>query len=100
MVQHAAEDARAPSTDGRVFVKVLLVFFFLLEVFFVFFLEFIGNRVEGYWVGLRHLQFRFAFWAAEDLSFLNLVFVHIYFRGAFWAAQHFRPPFGLWVGQP
>src|SRR5215469_6036970 len=89
---------------GRKDALLLLVFFFglffLVEVisvfarpallFFLLFLlvEFIGDEVEMDRVGLRDFQLGLALGTAQNLAFLDFVFIHIDFGGTFRATNH------------
>jgi hypothetical protein len=73
-----------------VFIKIVFVLgvFIVLVLFVFFFVEVIGNGVQGHGMRLRNFQFAFALGAAQDFSLFHFVFVHIDFSGTFRAAEH------------
>src|SRR5271170_2536401 len=84
-----------------ILVKILVVFLLYLHILVVFFLKFVGDRVQSHRMRLRHFQLGFALGAAQDLSLFHLVFVHIYFRGTLWTAQHSPSSvFCFWLVHP
>src|SRR5262249_19002858 len=54
-----------------VFVKVVAFGVFL--IFVLFFFDLIGNGVQRHGMRLRHLQFAFALWTAQDFSLFHFV---------------------------
>jgi len=71
-----------------VFINIVLGVFVVLVFFVVFFVDVIGNGVQGHGMRLRNFQFAFALGAAQDFSLFHFVFVHIDFSGTFRAAEH------------
>src|SRR5215470_18116140 len=72
------------------FVEIISVFARPALLFFLFFLlvEVIGDEVEMDGVGLRDFQLGFAFGTAQNLAFLDFVFIDIDFGGTFRATNH------------
>jgi len=71
-----------------VFINIVLGVFVVLVFFVVFFVDVIGNGVQGHGMRLRNFQFAFALGAAQDFSLFHFVFVHIDFSGTFRATEH------------
>jgi hypothetical protein len=73
-----------------VFIKIVFVLgvFIVLVLFVFFFIEVIGNGVQGHGMRLRNFQFALALGAAQDFSLFHFVFVHIDFSGTFRATEH------------
>src|SRR5262249_53051825 len=71
-------------------VEVIAVFARLALLFFLFFflVDVIGDEVQMHGVGLRDFQLGFALGTAQNLAFLDLVFIHIDFGGTLRATNH------------
>src|SRR5215831_14612953 len=85
---------------GRKDALLLLVFFFVLFFLVVvvpifaclallfFLVVIIGDEVEMHGMGLRDFQLGFALGTAQNLAFLDFVFIHIDFGGTLRATNH------------
>src|SRR5262249_15627736 len=73
-----------------VVVPIFACFALLFFLFFLFFflVEIIGDEVEMHGMGLRDFQLGFAFGTAQNLAFLDFVFIHIDFGGTLRATNH------------
>ena len=65
---------------------LFLVFFFVLFLFF--FIQVIGDKVQMHGVRLRDFELGFAFGTAQNLAFLDFIFIHVDFGGTFRATNH------------
>ncbi len=69
---------------GDVPIFSVFIFFFLI----LFFIQVIRNEVQMDGMRLRNLELGFALGTAQDLAFLDFVFIHIDFGGTFRATDH------------
>ena len=86
-------DIPARRTGLRFFIVVFILFVrvvgaFLVAIVLFFLLIVFGDHVEVDGMGLEDLEFSIALWTAEDLAFLDFLFVHVDFRVALGTFHH------------